>query len=214
MVEPAEGAAVEVALAALREITPEAGIGAFVSQETDGAGVSTILFASAMPGYPGWHWTVSVAQLPGEEPTVLEAELLPGEGALLAPDWVPWSERLEDYKAAQAAIAAGELSESDDDTDIDDDDDELGLDERGDDLDEDDLDDESLDDDDLDDDDLGDDPDDGIDFESDEAPAGAALAAVPPMGDDEQHEPDAEAGQDGPEPPLAPVRHQRRKKQQ
>ena len=61
-----------------------------------------------MGGYPGWHWTVSVAELPDEEPTVLEAELLPGDGALLAPDWVPWSERLEDYEDAQARCAAAD----------------------------------------------------------------------------------------------------------
>jgi hypothetical protein len=72
----------------------------------------------------------------------MEAELMPGEGALLAPDWVPWAERLEDYRAAQALIAA-----------------EGGVD----DLDDDDLADERDDDDDL-----GDDPDDGIDFEDDD----------------------------------------------
>ena len=41
---------------------------------------------------------------------MLETELMPGDGALLAPDWVPWADRLEEYKAAQAAIAAGELA--------------------------------------------------------------------------------------------------------
>ena len=54
-----------------------------------------------MAGYPGWHWTVSVAELPDAAPTVLEAELLPGDGSLLAPDWIPWSERLDDYRAAR-----------------------------------------------------------------------------------------------------------------
>jgi Protein of unknown function (DUF3027) len=198
---------VDVARAALVEITPEANIGAFVSEETNDEGVSTILFASAMLGYPDWFWTVSVAQLPDEDPTVLEAELLPGEGALIAPDWIPWSDRLEDYKAAQAAIASGELSEIDDsegddsDDDSDDDDSDDDVDEHGDD-------------------DLGDDPDDGIDFESDEALAHAALAqsaladVSAPMGDDEQDQPDAETDDSSPEPPLASVRKQRRKKQQ
>ena len=186
-------AAVDVAHAALLEITPEANMGAFVSEQTDDEGVSTILFASSMLGYPDWFWTVSVAQLPDEEPTVLEAELLPGEGALIAPDWVPWADRLEDYKAAQAAIAAGELAAGGDDA-SDEDDDE--------------SDDDADDDDEHDDDDLGDDPDDGIDFESDEALAGMPAA----VGVDEQDEPDAEPDEDGPEPPAAPVRKQRRKK--
>ena len=32
--------------------------------------------------------------------------LLPGENSLVAPDWVPWSERLADYKALQAELEA------------------------------------------------------------------------------------------------------------
>ena len=182
---------VEVAHAALLEITAEGDVGALVSEQIDDDGVSTIQFASSMLGYPDWFWTVSVAQLPGEEPTVLEAELLPGEGALIAPDWVPWADRLEDYKAAQAAIAAGELAAGDADDDVDDD----------------------ADDDDHGDDDLGDDPDDGIDFESELESDDLALMPTA-VGVDEQDEPDAEPDQDGPEPPAAAVRKQRRKKDQ
>ena len=174
---------VDVALAGLHEITPSTTVGALISEQTDDAGVSTVLFASAMPGYPDWRWTVSLATLPDEEPTVLEAELLPGDGAVLAPDWVPWADRLEDYKAAQAAIAAGELAagdaaddESDDDDSGDDvaDDDSDDADEDSDESDDDGFDDALDDDDDDDDDDIddhGDDPDDGIDFESDEEPS-------------------------------------------
>lgn len=190
-------ALVDTARAGLLEITPEANIGVLLSQETNDEGVSTILFASAMLGYPDWHWTVSVAQLPDEEPTVLEAELMPGEGSLLAPDWVPWADRLEDYKAAQAAIAAGELAAgdaaSDDDDESGESDDDDDDDDDGDDDDDDDGDDDE--DDDHGDDDLGDDPDDGIDFESDELLAGLeaeALAGVSaPVGVDEQDEPEA-----------------------
>lgn len=164
---------------ALREITPDATVGELVSQSPEGDGVTTLTFAATMLGYPGWHWTVSVAELPGEAPTVLEAELLPGDGALLAPDWVPWSERLEEYRAAQAAAAeAGEADDDDevesDDEDLDDDDADTDDDDE-DDLDADDLDADDADADDADDiehdidDDFGDDPDDGIDFEHDEA---------------------------------------------
>jgi len=126
---------------ALAEITAAGTFGELLSETAEDDGVFTMLFAATMGGYPGWHWTVSLAELPGEEPTVLEAELLPGDGALLAPDWVPWSERLDEYRAAQAE--AGEPDES-----------ELLADDEAD-LDEHDLDD-----------DHGDDPDDGIDFES------------------------------------------------
>lgn len=214
MREAVSATAVDVARAALLEITPESGVGALVSEETGDDGVSTVRFASTMLGYPDWFWTVSVAQLPAvdghlQEPTVLEAELLPGEGALIAPDWVPWSDRLEDYKAAQAAIAAGELAAGGDDAVIEDDDD----------ADDDDADDDDADDDDDDDlsDDLGDDPDDGIDFESDaeadDEPDDLALVPAA-VGVDEQDQPDAEPDEDGPEPPAPAVRKQRAKKQQ
>jgi hypothetical protein len=147
---------------ALREITADATVGELVGQSDEGEGVTTLSFATTMPGYPGWHWTVSVAELPGEAPSVLEVELMPGDGALLAPDWVPWSERLEEYRAAQAAAAA-ESAVADDDED---DDEEHEADDIDDEDGDDDIDDE-LDEHDIDD-DFGDDPDDGIDFEHDE----------------------------------------------
>jgi hypothetical protein len=216
MPETVSSTVVDVARAALLEITQESSVGALVSEQSEGEGVSTVRFASTMLGYPDWFWTVSVAQLPDEEPTVLEAELLPGEGALIAPDWVPWADRLEDYKAAQAAIAAGELAAGADDAADGDDD--------GDDL----VDDVDVDDDDDDDhidDDLGDDPDDGIDFESDlesdlesddEADAESDDLPLMPaaVGVDQQDQPDAESDEDGPEPPHPVVRKQRRKKEE
>jgi hypothetical protein len=174
----------QVARDALAEITAAGTYGDLLSDTADDEGVYTLLFQATMGGYPGWHWTVSLAELEGEQPTVLETELMPGEGALLAPDWVPWSERLEEYRAAQAA--AGEPDETaglaaDDDDELDDDDDH-----------------------DLDD-DHGDDPDDGIDFESPESD----LLAV---GEDEEHEPEPEAAEPGPEPPAVPARKNRRQK--
>ena len=201
--QPVETQLVDLARAGLLEITPADTIGALISESTDDDGVSTILFASAMLGYPDWQWTVSLATLPGEAPTVLEAELMPGEGAVLAPDWVPWADRLEDYKAAQVAIAAGELAAGDAADDDDSDDDEPDDDSDNDDHHE------------HGDDDFGDDPDDGIDFESDEALAAGLLAAVPaPVGVDEHDQAEAEADEDSPEPPAAPVRKQRAKKEQ
>jgi hypothetical protein len=133
----------ELARGALLEITPEATVGSPVGTVEEGDGVVSVLFANRMPGYPGWRWTVSIAQVEGDEPTVLEVELMPGDGSLLAPEWVPWSERLADYRAAQ------DDEESDEDDEESDEDDESGDDE-------DDFDDES-------DDDEDDDPDDDSD---------------------------------------------------
>jgi len=112
---------------ALKEITPEATIGAPAGHIVEGEHVLSLLFECTMSGYPGWHWTVTLSRIDGDSaPSVLEAELMPGERALLAPDWVPWSERLADYQASQEAIAAAEaeaLTDDDDDESDDDDDD-------------------------------------------------------------------------------------------
>jgi hypothetical protein len=116
------------ALTALAQVTPIATIGEFAGETDEGDFVTSYQFATTLTGYPGWKWTIAVAHLPNEEPTVIESELLPADGALLAPDWVPWSERMEDYRAAQAALglAAAEAELSDDDEDDDDEDDDLG----------------------------------------------------------------------------------------
>ncbi len=124
----------DLALAALREITPADTIGPAAGYTVEDDGVVSLLFNTRLAGYPGWHWTVSVAVVDDAEPTVLEAELLPAEGALLAPEWVPWATRLAEYQAAQAAAAAaGEHSDDDDSDDDDSDDDEFDDDEDADD---------------------------------------------------------------------------------
>lgn len=126
----------DLALAALREITPAATVGPAADFTPEEDGSVSLRFENRLPGYPGWYWTVTVARVEDEEPTVLEVELLPGDGALLAPEWVPWAERLAEYRAhqaelAEAAAAGGEDAdgeEEDADGDLDDDgidDDEL-----------------------------------------------------------------------------------------
>jgi hypothetical protein len=131
----------DVARAALNEITDPAHVGDEVGRVDEGEGVVSVQFATTMRGYPGWVWTVSVASLPDEEPSVLEAELLPADGALLAPEWIPWSERLAEWKAQQLAAGAEVPPELDDGA------------EPGDELDGDELDDDDLDDDESEDDD-------------------------------------------------------------
>jgi hypothetical protein len=163
-------AAHDVALVALHEITPPMTVGEAAGYGVEPDGTISLRFANRLPGYPGWFWTVSIAQVDGAEPTVLEAELLPGDDALLAPDWVPWADRLADYHAHQAELAAAAAeAEADDDEDEDDEggtpdaDDEY----EGDDFDDDGDFDDAESDDDLDVDDLDDDGDvDGVDIDS------------------------------------------------
>jgi hypothetical protein len=118
----------ELGRAALLEITTADTIGDNAGSIDEGEGVVSVHFETTLSGYPGWHWTVSIARIDGEEPSVLETELLPGDGALLAPDWTPWIDRLADYRAAQEAAgleAAGADGDDEDDEDDDLDGDDL-----------------------------------------------------------------------------------------
>jgi len=185
----------DLALNALREITPASSIGPAAGYLPEEDGSVSLRFENRLPGYPGWYWTVTVDRVDDEEPTVLEVELLPGDGALLAPEWVPWAERLAEYRAHQVELAeqaaaaavdadgdivdAEELEDADDedaDDDIDDiDEDELIEDTRvlhagdldGVDIDE--LDDSVDDDDESDDDDDDSDDDESDDDDDDES---------------------------------------------
>ena len=160
---------------ALLEITPADTIGAEAGSTAEGDGVVTVRFENELRGYPGWFWTVSVAHIDGAEPTVLETELMPGDGAILSPDWVPWTERVGTASVADDVSGADDSDEddSDDSDDDDSDDDDSDDDDDDDDSDRDDDDRRDDDDDDSDDDDLGfgdsdDDSDDDSDNESDD----------------------------------------------
>lgn len=179
----------EFARAALVVVTPESTIGSFSGEVDEGDHVVSYRFETTMPGYPGWQWMVTIARLPDADPTVVETELMPAEGALLAPDWVPWSERMEDYRAAQLALgeaaAADSDSDSDDATDsVDDDDDDDDDDFSG-----------ALHGGDL----------DGVDIDE---------LDVPAVGVDEGDEAEAEADSAREEPPLVPARRKRVRKEQ
>ena len=82
-------------------------VGFFVESLEEDDGVVTYLFEGKLKGYVGWRWSVSVFQADeNAAPTVSEVLLVPGPESLVAPDWVPWSERLADYKALQAELEA------------------------------------------------------------------------------------------------------------
>jgi hypothetical protein len=87
-------AAVDVARAAAVEDAGEA-VGDHLGVEADGDRVVTHSFASLSPAYRGWRWAVTVARASrSKQVTVDEVVLLPGAESVLAPEWVPWSERL------------------------------------------------------------------------------------------------------------------------
>ena len=88
--------AVDLARAAAQDVAdrPEL-VGEHLGLVVEGERLVSHRFAATAPGYRGWHWTVTVARIPrSRTATVCEVDLLPGDDAVLAPAWVPWSERL------------------------------------------------------------------------------------------------------------------------
>ncbi|WP_338671998.1 DUF3027 domain-containing protein [Streptomyces sp. SCSIO 30461] len=87
--------AVDLARAAAEEAAAPGVVGEHVGVVSEGDRVVTHFFESKEPGYRGWRWAVTVARASRAKVVTLdETVLLPGTDALLAPEWVPWSERL------------------------------------------------------------------------------------------------------------------------
>jgi len=87
--------AVDFARAAAAEAGGEAAVGEHLGVEADGERVVTHYFATREWAYRGWRWAVTVTRASrGKQVTLDETVLLPGPDALVAPEWVPWSERL------------------------------------------------------------------------------------------------------------------------
>jgi hypothetical protein len=86
---------VDRARAAAEEVAGDE-VGEHLGVDDGGERVVTHRFAATSPGYRGWYWAVTLARAPrAKVATVDEVVLLPGPEALLAPAWVPWSERLQ-----------------------------------------------------------------------------------------------------------------------
>jgi hypothetical protein len=89
-------AAVDVArAAAVDEAGSEAAVGEHLGAFGEQERVVSHSFACLMHGYRGWRWTITLARAPrAKAVTVSEVTLLPGEEALVAPQWLPWADRL------------------------------------------------------------------------------------------------------------------------
>ncbi|MFC9494483.1 DUF3027 domain-containing protein [Streptomyces sp. NPDC056982] len=87
--------AVGLARTAAEEAAAPGVVGEHVDVVVEGDRVVTHLFECREFGYRGWRWAVTVARASRAKVVTLdETVLLPGPDALLAPEWVPWSERL------------------------------------------------------------------------------------------------------------------------
>lgn len=85
----------DVARAAVIETAAgdETAVGGLKGIDTGENGIVSVRYECTLPGYRGWEWTVDLAVLDGAA-TVCESALLPSQEALLAPRWVPWSDRV------------------------------------------------------------------------------------------------------------------------
>jgi hypothetical protein len=123
-------ASVEVARSAIEGITAASDIGEHLAAKSEGDRLVTHLFESRLPGYLGWQWyAVLTRNSRSKVVTVNELGLLPSEDSILAPEWVPWAERVrpEDAQEADsqqadvarpAATAVDELEDGESDAEV------------------------------------------------------------------------------------------------
>ena len=98
-------AAVDLARECAESIAEPGTVGEHLGVVMDGERLATHSFACTAAGYPGWRWAITVARVPrSKKATICETNLVPGEGALLSPQWLPYDQRL-----APGDIGAGDV---------------------------------------------------------------------------------------------------------
>jgi len=98
--------AADLARRALLELEPS-GVGDHLGVTAEGETAATHRFESTLPGYRGWQWAVVVAAPPdAEHATVSESALLPGPDALVAPEFIPWEQRIRPGDLAPGDLLA------------------------------------------------------------------------------------------------------------
>lgn len=104
-------AAVDEARAGLAGLAAPEEVGEHVDVLVDDDRLVTHRFESRLPGYAGWLWYATIARAPRSRlVTVCETGLVAGEGALMAPPWVPYAERVsEEERERLRAVAEGRV---------------------------------------------------------------------------------------------------------
>jgi hypothetical protein len=93
-VDPILTAAVDLAREQAEQEAPGL-VGEHLGVAADDERVATHFFATLDPAYRGWRWAVTLARASrGRTPTVDEVVLVAGDESVLAPEWLPWQERL------------------------------------------------------------------------------------------------------------------------
>ena len=106
-------AAKDVALQGVREIAPAHAIGLVHHVRAEEERLSTHLCECTLPGYRGWFWFATLSRAPRSRvATICEVGLLPGDDALIAPDWVPWADRVRPEDLEENAAQEGTVQEN------------------------------------------------------------------------------------------------------
>ncbi|HET9897485.1 MAG TPA: DUF3027 domain-containing protein [Streptosporangiaceae bacterium] len=103
--------AVELARQAAEQDAGASQVGEYAGFEVEADRILTHLFDCLDPAYVGWRWAVTVSRASRSKVvTVSECLLLPGPDSLLAPDWVPWTDRVRpgDLKAGDLMPASSD----------------------------------------------------------------------------------------------------------
>ena len=88
-------AAVDLARAAAEAEAGAAMVGDHLGVVMDDERLATHAFACLSPAYVGWQWAVTLTRAPrAKVVTVNDVVLLAGPGSIVAPEWLPWSERV------------------------------------------------------------------------------------------------------------------------
>lgn len=98
-------AAVDLAREAAESIATRGTVGEYEGAVMLGERLAMHYFTCTNKGYRGWRWAIAVARAPrAKVATVCETNLLPGDDALLSPQWLPYAQRL-----APGDIGAGDV---------------------------------------------------------------------------------------------------------
>ncbi len=96
----------DLARRALLELEPS-GVGEYLGVSAEDDYAATHRFEATLPGYRGWQWAVVVAApADADHATVSESALLPGPDALIAPEFVPWEQRIRPGDLAPGDLLA------------------------------------------------------------------------------------------------------------
>jgi len=98
-------AAMDQARVAADGVAESGTVGEHLGAVMDGERLATHYFACTATAYPGWRWAITVARVPrAKVATICETNLVPGEGSLLSPQWLPYDQRL-----APGDLGAGDV---------------------------------------------------------------------------------------------------------